>query len=66
MVSAARRAGMAAESSLIVVREIVAHVRKGLEKGKTPTTGDTIERAAKKAGVTSDHAHILLDSLLSQ
>ena len=66
VVSAARRAGMAAESSLIVVREIVAHVRKGLEKGKTPTTGDTIERAAKKAGVTSDHAHILLDSLLSQ
>lgn len=65
VVAAANRTGMAPESSVILVREIVAHIRKGLEKSRTPTTGDAIERAAKKAGVTSDQAHAFLDSLLS-
>lgn len=62
---AAQRTGMVPESGVILVREIVAHVRAALEKGKSPTTGEAIERAAKKAGVTSDQAHVLLDSLLS-
>ncbi len=65
VLSAAHSAGMASESSVILVREIVAHVRKGLEKGKAPTTGEAIERAVKKAGVTPDQARALLDSLLS-
>ncbi len=65
VVSAAQRAGMAPESGVILAREIVAHVRKGLEKGHTPTTGKAIERAAKRAGVNLDQAHGLLDSLLS-
>ncbi len=65
VVSAAQRAGIAPESGVTLVREIVAHVRKGLEKGHTPTTGKAIERATKRAGVNLDQAHGLLDSLLS-
>jgi hypothetical protein len=65
VLSAAQRSGMTPESGVTLVREIVAHVRKALEKGKAPTTGEAIERAAKKAGMTPDQAHVLLDSLLS-
>ena len=65
LVSAAQRVDMAPDAAVVLVREIVARVRRGLEKGRKITTGEAIERAAKKAGLSPDQAHALLEALLS-
>ena len=64
--SAAQDAGVAPDAAVALVREIVIHVRRGLEKHKPVTTGEAVDRAAKKAGISADEANALLEVLLSR
>ena len=65
VVAAAQRAHVAPDNGVTLVREIVAQARQALERSKLLTTGEAIDRAASKAALTSEQAHLLLESLLS-
>ena len=65
VVAAAQRAHVAPDDGVTLVREIVAQARRALARSKQFTTGEAIDRAAGKAALTSEQAHLLLESLLS-
>ena len=65
VVAAAQRAHVAPDDGVTLVRELVAQARRALQRSKQLTTGEAIDRAARKAALTSEQAHLLLESLLS-